>query len=48
MSYQGTEWARKITGNKGEKNVLGWLGHRLDQRINRARVTEESSPKIRT
>jgi DNA-binding transcriptional ArsR family regulator len=40
MSYQGTEWARRISGNRGEKNVLAQLGHRLDQRTNIAHVSE--------
>jgi hypothetical protein len=40
MSYQGTEWARNIPGKSGEKNVLTQLGHKLDQRTNRARVSE--------
>ncbi len=40
MSYQGTEWARKIAGKHGEKSVLAAIGHRLDQRTNIAHVSE--------
>jgi hypothetical protein len=39
MSYQGSEWARKVRGvNRGEKAVLMLMGHFQDQRTNVIRV----------
>ena len=40
MSYQATEWVRKLRGvNSGEKAVLMQIGCHLDQRTNVARVS---------
>jgi hypothetical protein len=41
MSYQGTEWARNVKGvNRSERAVLMQIGHALDQRNNKAYISD--------